>query len=610
MKIRTKLLLIFAVILTVLAATLALTLSAFHTIQSLESGSRDSTLALAAWYEFRQKTDRLQIESNLIDYSSTQWVPSQEHLAERIQQLAENQALLANEEIYEELRDLETLWDFIVPGIEGVDRFLRAPENQAFLRDMHPYNLSQIRILFGQEAMLDQYEDTVNELARLVGRIESAAAPLEDLLADMPGFLNEEVAQQSQQLILNSILMMLFGMVLVVGLVLGFTSRLVRRLQIIEDSMNQVSQHDLTASVNINVKDETGLLAKHINSVVDQLQAIIRDIKDTSSAATQLCQNLGSSTAESAAAITQISGNIQSIEKQFANLDEVISNVQHSVEEIDRKLANQAKGMERQSTNIVESSSAIEEMTASINSVSRLAEDRNRGIQSLVQAAETGNEKVESTFSIIREITADIQNLMDIIDIINSIAGQTNLLSMNAAIESAHAGEAGRGFAVVAEEIRKLAESTGENARIIENSLTSITERIQEADKTSVQNLENFRDITQEVQNTKEAFQEISRAMTEMATGTSEILAGTDAVKQVAGEMIDELKSLQQDSGSITSSMKDVQSLSRQVLRGIQEIETGSTEITTAMQRLNKLGEQTGENIESLNDKVVVFKTN
>jgi methyl-accepting chemotaxis protein len=611
MKIRTKLLLISLFILLVFGLVLLLTLNAFNRIQRLEQGSRDATVTLAAWHEFNYHTDRFQLEPDLMAYSAEKWKPSWDLLAERIEQLVQNEELLRHEEVQYQLTDLEAYWAYLEPAISSMWEYFGDSRYQEFFQQMGAYNITQIKTYFGanSDSEFNQYEPDVNQYFFLANKVYSASEPLQNLLSSLPEFLEEEVGVQSQRLMQIAIVLTLVGMLMVVVLILAFTSRLVHRLRIIEDAMSQVSQHDLMAKVDIAVSDETGMLAKHITSVVEHLQNIIRDIKDTASVTMQLRQDLGSSTAESSAAITQISGNIQSIEKQFANLDKVIEEVRSSVNEIDRKLTNQAEGMERQSTNIVESSSAIEEMTAAITSISKLADDRTRGVQSLVEAAEIGNEKVESTFSIIREITTDIQNLMDIIDIINNIAGQTNLLSMNAAIESAHAGEAGKGFAVVAEEIRKLAESTSENARIIESSLTSITDRIQEADKTSVENLENFRSIATEVSNTSAAFQEISRAMGEMSTGTTEILTGTNAIKQVSNEMIDEVRSIQQDSGSISKSMNDVQSLSKQVLLGIREIESGSSEILGAMTRLNELGEATGANIETLNEKIVVFKT-
>ncbi len=123
---------------------------------------------------------------------------------------------------------------------------------------------------------------------------------------------------------------------------------------------------------------------------------------------------------------------------------------------------------------------AVRELTAAVRSARTISgniAERTRDADALKESFAEGGERVLSTNDSIRAIAYEIKGIAEVIDLFDQISEQTNILSMNAAIESAHAGAAGKGFAVVAEEIRKLAESTQDNAQRIGSALQSINEK-------------------------------------------------------------------------------------------------------------------------------------
>src|SRR5512142_2791043 len=163
-------------------------------------------------------------------------------------------------------------------------------------------------------------------------------------------------------------------------------------------------------------------------------------------------------------------------------------------------------------------------MAASITNVSRLSEERKERTSKLLATVAESGKKAAQTNDVIRQVSKEIDSIHEAISVINGVAAQTNLLSMNAAIESAHAGEAGRGFAVVADEIRKLAESTTAHSKRIGASLKSITTRIRQALESADRSYRSFDEINVFIGEMAKALDEISGSMKELNKAAADVL--------------------------------------------------------------------------------------
>ncbi|MFA5904242.1 MAG: methyl-accepting chemotaxis protein [Desulfobacula sp.] len=269
---------------------------------------------------------------------------------------------------------------------------------------------------------------------------------------------------------------------------------------------NLIADGDLTQRLNINQKDQIGLLAKSMDKMVANL-------KDTVHVAEQI------SNGDLTVKVKRLSDKDAlgiSLEKMLENLRNMVceiqagaNNVAAGSEELSSSAEELSSGTSEQAASAEEASSSMEEMAAGIK---QNAENARQTESLAIQAAddaEKGGQAVEKTLAAMKEIA-------DKISIIEEISRQTNMLALNAAIEAARAGEHGKGFAVVADAVRKLAErSQAAAAEISKLSLSSV----EIADNAG----EMLRKIVPGIRRTSELVQEINASSNEQSTGVDQI---------------------------------------------------------------------------------------
>jgi len=204
---------------------------------------------------------------------------------------------------------------------------------------------------------------------------------------------------------------------------------------------------------------------------------------------------------------------------------------------IQTMMAQLNEHVEEQTASVAASSSATEEMIANIRSVTDTLSNNSKNVRELQEASEAGHMSLNEVVADIQGIARESESLLEINSVMQNIASQTNLLSMNAAIEAAHAGESGRGFAVVADEIRKLAESSSQQSKTIGGVLKSIKGSIDKITKSTDAVLGKFDAIGGGVKTVAVQEDSILRAMEEQGQGSKQILEAISNVNEVTHQV-------------------------------------------------------------------------
>jgi methyl-accepting chemotaxis protein len=208
----------------------------------------------------------------------------------------------------------------------------------------------------------------------------------------------------------------------------------------------------------------------------------------------------------------------------------------------------------------------------------------------------------------IQEIARESEGLLEINSVMENIASQTNLLSMNAAIEAAHAGEAGKGFSVVAEEIRKLAESSSEQSKTISNVLKTMKSSIDKITNSTENVLKRFETIDSCVKTVVDQEENIRNAMEEQGTGSNQLLKGVSSVNELTRLVKSGSEEMLEGSKEVIKEGKNLEMVTQEITGGMSEMASGAEQINVAVNSVNDLSHKNKESIDILIKEVSHFK--
>jgi methyl-accepting chemotaxis protein len=257
---------------------------------------------------------------------------------------------------------------------------------------------------------------------------------------------------------------------------------------------------------------------------------------------------------------------------------------------------------------VAQSSAAIEEMLANIQSVTNTLVKNAKNVEELTSASEMGRSGIQEVSADLQEIAHESEGLLEINSVMQNISSQTNLLSMNAAIEAAHAGEAGKGFAVVAGEIRKLAENSGAQSKIISETLKKIKSAIDKITISTNTVMEKFAAIDQGVKIVSDQETNIRNAMEEQGAGSKQILEAVARLNELTQLVKQGSASMLTGSSEVIKESKNLEIVTEEINNGMSEMANGADNINEAVNSIAGISAANKEHLNTLVEEVAKFK--
>lgn len=344
--------------------------------------------------------------------------------------------------------------------------------------------------------------------------------------------------------------------------------------------ITQASTGDLTTNFDTKRKDEFLHLARGIGNMLADMRKLIGEV-----------QEVGGKVSSSASGVSDTSEQLLTATKDISR----------TIDDIEEGIVQQASNTEQCLQQMASLSDQINQVYTNTNEIGKIANNTKKIAGEGIVIMDELNEKAKATTNIthnviikIQEFEEQSQNIGGFVDIINNIASQTNLLSLNASIEAARAGDAGRGFAVVANEIRKLADQSVHAANQIQNIVKEIMSKTQDTVDTAKQAENIVGSQSQALLKTIQVFDNINIHVNNLANNLDNISEGIKKIESAKTDTLDAIQS--------------ISAVSEETAAASQEVSATAVSQIDSVERLRLAAQELAIDAKKLEESIQIFK--
>ncbi|PIE98871.1 MAG: methyl-accepting chemotaxis protein [Treponema sp.] len=375
-------------------------------------------------------------------------------------------------------------------------------------------------------------------------------------------------------------------------------------------SLKNISEGDgdLTSRLPVRGNDETRDLALYFNRTIEKIGGSIKNVLKNTHNMGFVGETLSTNMYETAGAINQIQATIKGVKNHVLNQSSSVTETSASIDEFINKVKQINDTINNQSVTINDLLKVIEESKQTNDTTKSVMKNNNALIDELVKEASEGKDVIQASNVKVQKITEESGSLLEATSIIQNIASQTNLLAMNAAIEAAHAGDSGKGFAVVADEIRKLAEESSTQGKVITKVLKGLRTEIETVSSSSKNIEDKFTAIYTKVNGVEKMSEEIIKTVEIRNAQIKQLLSLVDTVNSIGTKIINGSDEMLTGGEKMSVEMQKLMDISKIITDSMNEMTSGVIQINNAVQEVNELSQQNKESISDLSNEVNKFK--